>query len=202
MLTRDFFQRDPLTCARDLIGCELVWRECAGVIVETEAYAARNDEACHTFFRSAARDFVATRQPGAAYIYMNYGVHWLLNALVKGGSDEGFVLIRALQPTRGLPLMQQRRLARAANPGPLPVTALCSGPGKLAQALGITGGNHGRDLCAGVKSGIGFLPRPHPAVDIETAPRIGISRAAHLPWRFLLKNSPFISVRPRPARAK
>src|SRR3989442_1494671 len=100
-LPRAFFQQDPLTCARELIGCELVWNECAGIVVETEAYAALDDEACHTFMRPSAREFVARHEPGAAYVYLNYGMHWLLNVLVKNGAQEGFVLFRALHPTRG-----------------------------------------------------------------------------------------------------
>src|SRR5688500_4492842 len=109
MLGRGFFQRDPITCARELIGCELVWNDCSGIIVETEAYAALGDEACHTFARPSARAFVAHHKPGAAYVYFNYGMYWLFNVLVKGGTEDGFVLIRALEPVRGIDLMQQRR---------------------------------------------------------------------------------------------
>ena len=189
----DFFRREPLVCARELIGCELVWNDSAGRVVEVEAYAEEGDEACHTFLRPSARKFIADHPPGAAYVYMNYGVHWLLNVLVKGRTS-GFVLIRALEPTRGVREMEQRRLARARAAGPLVLQALCSGPGKLTQALNVDGRDHGRDLCAG--DGIGFLPPASPPA-IETDVRIGISKAAHLPWRFLARGSPFISVRPR-----
>src|SRR5947207_15436762 len=103
-----FFEREPLTCARELIGTELVWRECAGIVVETEAYLAENDEACHTFSRPSARAFVEKNKAGAAYIYFSYGAHWMLNVLVKGKSD-GFVLIRAAEPLRGMELMKRRR---------------------------------------------------------------------------------------------
>src|SRR5580692_2605785 len=100
-INRSFFERDPLTCAAALIGCELVWDGCSGIIVETEAYATKGDEASHTFTRKGSREFVATHRPGAAYVYLNYGIHWLLNVLVKGAdSAEGFVLIRALEPVR------------------------------------------------------------------------------------------------------
>src|SRR4029077_16809602 len=98
MLGRDFFERDPLSCARDLVGCELNWNSCAGVIVETEAYNAIGDEACHCFVRPSTRAFVERNHAGAAYVYFNYGVHWMLNVLVKG-KENGFVLIRALEPT-------------------------------------------------------------------------------------------------------
>jgi DNA-3-methyladenine glycosylase len=193
-ITRTFFQRDPLTCAREMIGCELVWNGCAGIIVETEAYTATNDEASHTFFRPSARTFIAEQRAGAAYVYFNYGMYWLLNVLVKGGSEDGFVLFRALEPTRGLPAMTARRSVRRAPPaGSRAATWLCSGPGKLTVALGIDGRDHGRYLCA--DAAVGFrAPRRPPAVIADL--RIGISRAAHLPWRFLAEGSPFVSAPP------
>jgi DNA-3-methyladenine glycosylase len=192
-LKRDFFEREPLICARELIGCELLWHGAAGRIVEVEAYAEEGDEACHTFHRPSARKFIAKHEPGAAYVYMNYGVHWLLNVLVKGDTN-GFVLIRALEPTRGVREMEQRRLARAKSALVFSLHALCSGPGKLTQALDVDGRDHGRDLCAG--GGIGFVAPAAPAA-VETDVRIGISKAAHLRWRFLERGSEFVSVRPR-----
>src|SRR5438105_3981967 len=135
-LSHSFFQRDPLACARELIGCELVWKKCAGVIVETEAYAEHGDEACHTFMRPSARKFIASHDAGAAYVYINYGMHWLLNVLVKGecsGGTNGFVLIRAIEPTRGIALMRRRRFPNAVHSKTEPpLRALCSGPGKLS----------------------------------------------------------------------
>jgi DNA-3-methyladenine glycosylase len=192
MLDRSFFMRDPVTCAQELIGCELRWKSCAGIIVETEAYAAIGDEACHTFARPSARAFIAGHDAGAAYVYFNYGMHWMLNVLVKGGSEDGFVLIRALEPTRGLHLMQRRRFP--GKPAKAhPVQALCSGPGKLAVALAVDGRDHGRDLC---KIGpIGFDQRGARARWVSDF-RIGISKAAHLPWRFLAEGSGFVSVKP------
>ncbi len=191
-IDRSFFQRDPVTCARELIGCELVWKNCAGIIVETEAYAALNDEACHTFARPSARAFVEKHPPGTAYVYFNYGMYWLLNVLVKGGTEDGFVLFRAIEPTRGLEAMHRRRVAKrkSENP-PLKPSALCSGPGKLAMALGVDGRDHGRDLC--VAPTIGFRAAPRPAAVIADV-RIGISKAAHLPWRFLAPDSRYVSV--------
>ena len=103
-----FFKRDPLACARELIGTELIWGECSGIVVEVEAYAAIDDEAAHTFTRPSARSFIDRNKAGAAYVYFNYGVHWMLNVLVKGEAD-GFVLIRALEPRRGVELMKRRR---------------------------------------------------------------------------------------------
>jgi len=96
-----FFKRDPLTCARELIGTELIWGQCSGLVVEVEAYAAIDDEAAHTFTRPSARSFIDRNKAGAAYVYFNYGVHWMLNVLVKGEAD-GFVLIRALEHGEGL----------------------------------------------------------------------------------------------------
>ena len=190
MLDRAFFQRDPVTCARELIGCELVWKGGAGSVVETEAYAAINDEACHTFARPSARQFVARHRAGAAYVYLNYGRYWLLNVLVKGGSEDGFVLLRALEPTRGVAAMTRRRLAQRKSPLAHP-RAICSGPGKLAVALGVDGRDHGRDFCTGKT--IGFHPPARPA-EVVTDVRIGISKATHLPWRFLLRGSTCVSV--------
>jgi len=191
-LPRSFFQRDPLTCSRELIGCELVWNDCAGIVVETEAYSVKNDEACHTFMRPSSREFIASHEAGAAYVYLNYGVHWLLNVLVKNGTEDGFVLFRALEPTRGIELMQQRRHSKFKTEYSL--LALCSGPGKLTQALDVRGSDHGRDLCSG--KSVGFAQRKT-NVEVATDVRIGISKAAHLPWRFLLAGSEFISVKPR-----
>jgi DNA-3-methyladenine glycosylase len=192
MIPRTFFQRDPLTCARELIGCELLWGDCAGLIVETEAYTATGDEASHTFTRPSTRAFIAEHRAGTAYVYFNYGIYWLLNVLVKGGAEDGFVLFRALQPTRGLDLMETRRLAKRRSPLAHP-RALCSGPGKLTIALGIDGRDHGRDLCA--RAGLGFRPAAR-ELSVVADVRIGISRAAHFPWRFLAAGSEYVSVAP------
>ena len=183
MISRPFFRRDPLTCARELIGMELVWDKCAGTIVEVEAYAAENDEAAHTFTRPSARAFIKRNQAGAAYVYFNYGVHWMLNVLVKG-EENGFVLIRAIEPTRGIPLMKKRRGVEDAR-------QLCSGPGKLTQALKITGRDHELDLCSDPRRY--FVSRSIDRADVVSDRRIGITRSAHLDWRFTLRDSPFVS---------
>lgn len=200
-IERSFFQRDPVTCARELIGCTLRWGRCAGVIAETEAYGAVNDEACHTWSRPSARAFVAKHPPGTAYVYFNYGMHWMLNVLVKGGGEDGFVLFRAIEPTAGITAMTRRRVANRKSKIPRPASHswLCSGPGKLAHALGVTGRNHGRDFCAG--AGAGFF-RPEASVKIEAGPRIGISRAQHLPWRFMLRDSEHLSIKPKGCKKK
>ena len=194
-LPRSFFKRDPVTCARELIGCTLVWEGCTGIIAETEAYAAVGDEASHTWNRPSARKFVEENPPGAAYVYFNYGMYWMLNVLVKGPKEQGFVLFRALEPLEGIPAMRDRRAKnQRVKRGELPAIALCSGPGKLAQALGVTGEDHGRDFCD--DASISIVAASAPA-KVSTCVRIGISRAQHLPWRYLLAGSEHVSV---PAR--
>lgn len=183
MIQASFFRRDPLLCARELIGTELVWGRCSGIVVEAEAYKELNDEACHTFMRPSARAFIERNKAGAAYIYFNYGVHWMLNVLVKG-VENGFVLIRALEPTGGVDLMRERR-------GISDEKRLCSGPGKLTQALAITKEHHEMDLCSDRRHC--FVQRGTLAVDVVADPRIGISRAEQHPWRFTLRESKFIS---------
>jgi DNA-3-methyladenine glycosylase len=182
-VTRAFFERDPLTCARDLLGCELVWRNTSGIIIETEAYAEYGDQACHTFLRQGVRRFVKERSAGSIYIYLNYGVHWLLNFLVKGESCRGFVLIRALQPRAGIKAMFKRR-------GVQKMTDLCSGPGKLTQALGITAEWNGADFFAVPGVGLSLWEEP-PA--IIASQRIGITKSAELEWRYFVGDSPFVS---------
>lgn len=180
-----FFERDPVLCARELIGCRFVWRGCAGRIVETEAYAAEGDPACHTFFRPSAREFVARHPAGTAYVYLNYGVHWMFNVLVKGADGEGFVLFRALEPLEGLAKMRDRRGTDVSG-------ALCSGPGKLTRALGIDGKAHGRSFLGGKTTGI-FTTR---AGEVVADRRIGIRTGQDLLWRFLAGKSPFVSKAP------
>jgi DNA-3-methyladenine glycosylase len=191
-LPRSFFERDPVTCARELIGCTLTWEGCAGIIAETEAYAAVGDEAAHTWNRPSARRFVAEHAPGAAYVYFNYGMYWMLNVLVKGKEGDGFVLFRALEPVEGVAAMRERRARnRRVSRAELPAIALCSGPGKLAQALGVTGVDHGRDFCGDPEIRIAASAA---RVEVATCVRIGISRAQHLPWRYLLAGSEHVSV--------
>ncbi len=185
MLAASFFQVDPLECAERLIGTELIWGRCAGRVVETEAYLVEDDEACHTFMRPSAREFVRRNKAGAAYIYFNYGVHWMLNVLVKGGPRAGLILVRALEPQRGLALMRRRR-------GVEDVRKLCSGPGKLTQALAITKGHHELNLCSDPAHC--FSARSNEQAEVVADPRIGISRAKEFPWRFTLRDSPFVSV--------
>ncbi len=182
-----FFERDPLLCARELIGTTLIWGRCSGIVVECEAYLTLNDEACHTFMRAGPRAFVERNAPGAIYIYLNYGIHWMLNLLIKGAPRTGLILIRAIEPRTGTALMRARR-------GMDDVRRLCSGPGKLTQALGITASDHERNICVSPRRC--FLERESP-VEVIADTRIGITRSADLPWRFTLRDSAFVSVRPR-----
>ena len=184
LCSREFFQRDPVICAREMIGCTFGLGATIGIIVETEAYAAVGDRACHTWKRASAREFVSSHAPGSAYVYLNYGMHWLFNFLVKGGKRDGFVLIRALEPLRGIPLMQSRR-------GRESIADLCSGPAKLTQALGIEGTHHGCDPLTGK----GWLLNKAPVNQgVLVSKRIGITLDAEYPWRFLSKGCPFVSV--------
>jgi len=188
MIPRAFFERDPLTVAEALIGCEFVHGACHGIVIETEAYHEIGDEACHTFLRPSARAFIDSHPAGTAYVYLNYGVHWLANVvchdLATGG--RGFVLLRALEPVKGTDTMRKRR-------GRDKVRDLCSGPGKLTRALGIDGSFHGRSLT----DDPAFCFRPRAA---ETGPelvfdrRVGISQAKELPWRVLVAGHPGVSV--------
>lgn len=187
-ITPDFFKQSPVECARALIGAEFRWDGCMGRIVETEAYSAEGDPACHTWFRPSARQFVATHPAGASYVYLNYGVHWLFNILVKGPKESGFVLLRALQPIEGLETMTSRRKVSDLR-------KLCSGPGKLTAALGITGADHGSEFLSSSARSLQLVDTPK----VVACVRIGISSATDLEWRFLEAGSPFAS---RPAGRK
>ena len=182
-LEPSWFSRDPVSCAREVIGCHFRWGACEGIVVEAEAYAEHGDPACHTAFRPSARHFVGNHPAGTSYVYLNYGVHWLFNILTQGPEGAGFVLLRALEPVRGLRLMKDRR--STSKP-----TGLCSGPGKLTQALGIHGGHHAKPFLAARTRGIRAAP---PAGRVVAARRIGISTAKSRPWRFVLADSPHVS---------
>ena len=183
MLRAPFFEQDPLVCARELVGTTLVWGRCSGIVVECEAYRTVNDEACHTFMRPSTRAYVDRNGPGAIYVYLNYGIHRMLNVLVKGEGRSGLILVRAIEPQSGIELMQKRR-------GLADIRSLCSGPGKLTQALAITDRHHEMNICASAQRC--FLPRKEP-VEVVADPRIGITRAADYPWRFTLRGSRFVS---------
>jgi DNA-3-methyladenine glycosylase len=183
-----FYQRPVVEVARDLIGCVVRHEECAGVIVEAEAYHD-SEPASHAFVGLTPRTATLFGPPGQAYVYRSYGIHALLNAVCEPKGVGAGVLIRALEPVEGIELMRSRR-------GTPRIERLCSGPGKLTQALGIELQHNGTDLARGpvVISG-----RPAGWRDVQVAvdQRIGITKAVDLPWRFTAAGSRFVSRRVR-----
>jgi DNA-3-methyladenine glycosylase len=187
-LAADFFDRPVLTVARELIGCRLQYEGCGGTIVETESYQA-DDPACHAFAGLTKRTEVLFGPPGRAYVYLSYGIHSLLNFVAEAEGDAAAVLIRALEPTSGLKQMGARRGGRGER-------ELCSGPGRLTEALGIGLEANGADLSIDP-----FLLRAAQTSwrsEVVTGPRVGISKAIERPWRFCAAGSRFVS-RPRPS---
>jgi len=183
-LDRSFFARDPVAVARDLIGVTLLVKGVGGAIVETEAYD-HTDAASHCYEGlRTARNASMFLAPGHAYVYRSYGVHWCLNFVCGKEPLGSAVLIRALEPLAGTAAMQKRR-------GDLPRKQLCAGPGRLTQALGITDALDGRRLDAPPF----ILHARRQKCEISIGPRIGITRAMDLPWRFGCKGSPFLSRR-------
>jgi DNA-3-methyladenine glycosylase len=184
-----FFERSVHDVARDLVGCGLFFDGVGGTVVETESYE-RDDPACHAYAGLTDRTEVLFGPPGRAYVYLSYGIHSLLNAVAEPDGEAAAVLIRALEPTAGLEAMRARR-------GERPDGELCSGPGKLTEALGIglelNGADLGRDPF--------LLVAPQgPAPEVVTGPRIGITKAVERPWRFCAAGSRFVS-RPWPQPA-
>jgi DNA-3-methyladenine glycosylase len=190
-LGEGFFDRSVHDVARDLVGCELRFDGVGGVIVETESYQ-RDDPACHAYVGLTPRTETLFGPPGRAYVYLSYGIHSLLNAVAEPEGQAAAVLIRALEPRWGIGRMRRRR-------GPRDPRDLCSGPGKLTEALGIGLEHNGAALMV---SPFDLRPRSAEweAVEVATGPRIGISRATELDWRFCAVESGFLS-RPLAARA-
>jgi DNA-3-methyladenine glycosylase len=179
-----FYDRPVLDVARDLVGCVLTHGDCAGVIVETEAYH-QDEPACHAYVGLTARTSTLFDRPGMAYVYRSYGVHALINAVSEPEGVGAAVLIRALQPVSGIELMRLRRGLEAERD-------LCSGPGKLTQALDIELVHNRGDLRAGPVV-ISARPRAWHEVPVVSDRRIGITRAIELPWRFCAAGSRYLS---------
>jgi DNA-3-methyladenine glycosylase len=186
-LPRSFYERPVVTVAQALVGCVVSDGECAGVIVETEAYH-QSEPACHAFAGLTARTEPLFGPPGIAYVYRSYGIHAMLNAVSEPEGVGAAVLIRALAPTRGLELMRLRR-------GGAGDRRLCSGPGKLTQALGIELTDNRSDLRTGPIV-ISARPPERGGVALIADRRIGITKAPELPWRFTAAGSRWISRAP------
>lgn len=182
---RAFFAADAASVAERLIGWSLFIDGVGGRIVETEAYDS-DDPASHSHRGRTPRNGAMFGETAHAYVYRSYGIHWCLNFVCDAHRPGSAVLIRALEPLAGQDRMAERR-------GTAAPALLCSGPGRLAQALGIDAGHNGRDLCAPPFE----LQPPAGPSQVWRGPRIGISKAVHIPWRFAVMGSPFLS---RPAR--
>jgi DNA-3-methyladenine glycosylase len=180
-LRRSFFARSVHAVAPELIGATLLFNGVGGLIVEVEAYH-HTDPAAHSYGGETERNAVMFGPPGYAYVYRSYGIHWCLNFVCEEEGSASAVLIRALQPTSGLAAMRRRR-------GMTDERALCSGPGKLAQALAVTRKHNGLALD---RAPFTLYPR-RGRVEVATGLRIGITKAVELPWRYGLKDSPFLS---------
>jgi DNA-3-methyladenine glycosylase len=184
----EFYARPVLEVARELLGCTVAHAETAGVIVETEAYHD-SEPACHAFVGLTPRTRPLFGEPGRAYVYRSYGIHVLLNAVCEREDVGAAVLIRALEPLSGIETMRRRR-------GLTRVEDLCSGPGKLTQALGISMDENGSSLSCGPVR-IGPRPTGWENAPVLSGPRIGISKAVDLPWRFSVAGNRHVS-RPWP----
>lgn len=186
----EFYARPVLEVARALIGCVVEHRAAAGVIVETEAYH-EEEPACHAFIGLTPRTRTLFGGPGRAYVYRSYGIHALLNAVCEEPGVGAAVLIRALEPLRGIARMRERRAVQRRED-------LCSGPGKLTEALAVELLHNDCDLTRGPVTirppRDSWLQADH---QVLAGPRIGISKAVELPWRFCLAGNPHVS-RPRP----
>jgi DNA-3-methyladenine glycosylase len=175
-----FFRRPAQEVARALIGVTLLVDDAGGIVVETEAYD-HEDPASHSFRGRTSRNAAMFGPPGCAYVYRSYGVHWCLN-MVCGTEPGSAVLVRALQPAAGIAVMQERR-------GTTDIRKLCSGPGRLCQALGITAALDGHPLHRPPFA----LKGRASAVAISAGRRVGITKGADTPWRFGLAGSAFLS---------
>jgi DNA-3-methyladenine glycosylase len=177
------FKLDSPEVARRLIGVTLLVDGVGGIIVETEAYD-REDPASHTFSGPTPRNAVMFGPPGRAYVYLSYGIHWCLNFVCREAGHGAGVLIRALEPTRGISRMMERRRQQDMR-------MLCAGPGRLGQALGITHAMNGLRLDRSPFS----LTSATAKAEVVCGARIGISKAVHLRWRFGLEGSRYVSRR-------
>ena len=200
ILARDFYARATLDVARDLIGMVLVHDtpagRASGVIVETEAYIGEDDPACHAAPGPTKRNAPLYGPPGFAYVYLNYGIHYLVNAITEPDGWPAAVLIRALEPLDGEGLMRRRRARGTGRRADAFAAAeLCRGPGNLTRALGISLRQNRRDLTA---SALRIEDRGLPRREVVWSPRIGITVGTHHEWRVFAAGSDAISGLKRP----
>lgn len=186
MLPRSFYARAAVDVAHDLLGKIIVYGDCAGRIVEVEAYLGVHDLAAHAAAGLTNRTRVLFGPPGHAYVYLNYGIHECLNFVAEPEGEAGCVLIRALEPLAGIELMRARRPAAKRDED------LCSGPGKLTKAMDITRALNGADV-TGSGPFVVRAPQPDLRFEMATGVRIGITKCADWPLRFWIKGSPFVS---------
>ena len=199
-LPRSFYDRPTLDVARDLIGKVLVHRRrgvrTSGIIVEVEAYIGESDPACHAAPGPTRRNAPLYGPPGFAYVYLNYGIHPLVNAVTEAEGAPAAVLIRALEPLDGVDVMRRRRLRRTKGRRrrlQVPLHDLCRGPGNLTMAMGITLAENGTDLCG---RRLYIEDRAFPAFPaIAWGPRIGIRVGTDRPWRAFVERHPAVSKR-------
>ena len=197
-LSRDFYARPTLEVARELIGKALVHDTPAGrtsgVIVEVEAYIGETDPACHAAPGPTPRNAPLYGPPGIAYVYLNYGIHSLVNAVTEPEGSPAAILIRALEPLEGEPLMRRRRGRFAGRPAEaFASTALCRGPGNLTRALGITLRHNRRDLTS---SALRIEDQDLPAREVGWSRRIGITVGVEAEWRVYAVGSAAVSGQP------
>ena len=181
LLRRPFFARDVHAVARDLIGATFLFKGVGGRIVEVEAYH-HTEPAAHSYNGQTPRNAVMFGPPGYAYVYRSYGIHWCVNFVCEEEGSASAVLIRAIEPTKGIATMRRRRPHKDER-------LLCAGPGRGCQALGITAAHNGLALDAPPF----VLTAREEDAPIAIGPRIGITKAADLPWRYGLEGSRFLS---------
>jgi DNA-3-methyladenine glycosylase len=192
-LPRSFYDRTTLTVAQELLGKVLVHRTpggvTAGMIVETEAYIGEDDPACHAAPGPTPRNAPLYGPPGIAYVYLNYGIHYLVNAVTEAEGHPAAVLLRALEPVEGVRLMRLRRTTGGRH---IDESDLCRGPGNLTKALGINLTDNLLDLTA---SRLYIEDRGFRPGRVSCGPRIGIRVAVDRPWRFWIDGNVFVSAR-------
>jgi DNA-3-methyladenine glycosylase len=218
LLPREFFARPAVTVAPDLLGCVISHQTPEGLVAvrltEVEAYAGESDPASHAFRGRTARNAVMYGPPGYVYVYFTYGMHFCMNLVCRPEGDASAVLLRAGSVTEGVPLASARRYGAAGPPeadgrpavrgrargatrargAAARETDLARGPARLCEALGVDRAQNGADACAPVSPLRVYAPRdPVPAARISNGPRVGVSRAADVPWRFWITGEPAVS---------